>query len=194
MFGNSPPPTPVASPHRETLMKIFIWRRESFAARHGSAKHEAGTAPVSAGACVWPQWRRCSRSRRRPYARASDTPSSPCGSDAEPAPSLRWCGGAARMQQGGRGNNGCRLGESVLVAGRSQNLSRGSDAPCFSTVFVQYFRRKALRFSRAASSDGVPANYSRSPSSRRTPDDSRDDRSDLPGCFLGADRTTRGPT
>ncbi|RLA54195.1 MAG: hypothetical protein DRR42_02650, partial [Gammaproteobacteria bacterium] len=37
-------------------------------------------------------------------------------------------GGAARTQ-GGRGNNGCRVGESILVTGMSQNLSRGSDTP-----------------------------------------------------------------
>ncbi|WP_419635988.1 hypothetical protein, partial [Thiolapillus sp.] len=36
------------------------------------------------------------------------------------------CGEAARTQDG-RGNNGCRVGESILETWMSQNLSRGSD-------------------------------------------------------------------
>ncbi len=42
------------------------------------------------------------------------------------------CGVAARTQ-GGRGTHGCRVGESILGTGMSQNLSRGSDTlVCFS--------------------------------------------------------------
>ncbi|MGR9046701.1 MAG: hypothetical protein ACU83N_15550 [Gammaproteobacteria bacterium] len=34
---------------------------------------------------------------------------------------------AKQRTQGGRGNNGCRVGESILETWKSQNLSRGSD-------------------------------------------------------------------
>ncbi len=58
-----------------------------------------------------------------------------------PAPSLRGCGAAARTQ-GGRGHNGCRVGESILVTGTSQNLSRGSDTLC--PVFEAFVKKSPI--------------------------------------------------
>ncbi len=42
----------------------------------------------------------------------------------------RACDGVAKRhgRRADRGNNGCRVGESILETGTSQNLSRGSDS------------------------------------------------------------------
>ena len=76
-----------------------------------------------------PEWRRGHRPRslRRQYAeRIRHTVEPFVGVLRSQRRAKRWCGEAARTQ-GGRGIKGCRVGESILGTGMSQNLSRGSD-------------------------------------------------------------------